>query len=155
MQTNLFLDLDGVMADFDAGFYNLFRRPPNSLPDDDMWALINAQPAFFYDLPMCAGALQFFCEISHFRPIVLTACPKLAYQRVAIQKRDWVHKYLGANVLVLPVMGRHNKKLFLQQAGDILIDDWAENCKGWAKAGGIAIHHQGDFAATKEKLYHG
>ncbi|MBU6475099.1 MAG: hypothetical protein KGQ70_03960, partial [Alphaproteobacteria bacterium] len=34
----------------------------------------------------------------------------------------------------------------------ILIDDSEKNIKEWEEAGGIGIHHKGDFAETLEEL---
>lgn len=86
----LYLDLDGVMADFDAHFRNLFGLDNRSMADDAMWARINSHPTFFFDMPPCAGALEFFAEIGRYSPIILTACPKSNYENAARQKRAWV-----------------------------------------------------------------
>ena len=51
----LFIDLDGVMADFDGAFPAVFGLDHRSLADDDMWLHINGHPSFFRDLPPMAG----------------------------------------------------------------------------------------------------
>lgn len=137
----LYLDLDGVMANFDLHFHATFRAFPKEFPDQEMWDNINSHPSFFRDLPVMDGALDFFESIRLLNPIILTACPKTNYQNAARQKREWVREHLGADVMVLPVMGGHNKPLFMHAAGDILIDDWDRNVGEWSKAGGTAILH--------------
>jgi len=120
-----------------------------------MWAKINAHPSYFEDMPMCPGAADFFAEIQRLSPIILTACPRTNYAHVAGQKRRWVRKHLGSDVTVLPIMGGHNKHLFMNAPGDVLIDDYEKNCAPWRKSGGVAILHT-SFAETRAALaaYH-
>ena len=150
--TRLYLDLDGVMADFDAHFPVVFGLDHRSLADDDMWAQINSHKSYFRDMPMCPGALNFWREVESLNPIILTACPKSNYQHVAIQKREWCREHLSADVTVLPVMGGRNKWLFMHKPGDILIDDYEKNIKPWNAAGGVGILHTG-FEETRAQLY--
>lgn len=147
----VFLDLDGVMADFDAHFPATFGIDHRELPDETMWRMIHTHPSYFLDMPLCEGAVDFFNDIFHLRPVILTACPRSDYARVAAQKRAWVRKYLSTEVLMLPVMGGANKPLFMHAAGDILIDDHKRNTRVWAEAGGVAILHR-DFPTTLTEL---
>jgi hypothetical protein len=151
MRRRIYLDLDGVMADFDAHFPALFGISHKSMLDDDMWATINSHPSYFLDMPPCAGALDFFETIRGQQPIILTACPRTNYANSAKQKRQWVRNHLGSDIHVLPVMGGSNKPLFMHAAGDILIDDFERNTKVWEKAGGLAILHT-DFETTRDAL---
>lgn len=147
----IYLDLDGVMADFDAHFPAMFGINHKDMLDDDMWAQINAHPSYFRDMPVCPGALNFFSVIEEMNPIVLTACPKSNYAHAARQKREWVREHLGSHVTVLPVMGGSSKPLFMHAAGDILIDDFERNTKAWAHAGGVPILHR-NFSQTIKDL---
>jgi len=148
----LYIDLDGVMADFDGAFPAIFGLDHRSLADDEMWGHINSHPSFFRDLPPMAGALDFFRSVEHLNPVILTACPKSNYPHVAAQKRAWVRAHLSQTCLVLPVLGGRHKPLFMHQAGDVLIDDFGKNCAAWTAAGGIAIKHEGDWATTRSAL---
>lgn len=147
----LYLDLDGVMADFDAHFLSVFGSGHRGMADDAMWERINAHPSYFLDMPLCHGAQEFFASIRHLDPIILTACPRTNYAHVATQKRAWVRKHLSATATVLPVMGGRNKALFMDAPGDILIDDFARNLKPWSDAGGVSILHT-NFAETAHAL---
>lgn len=147
----VYLDLDGVMADFDAHFPALFGVDHRHMLDDDMWAQINSHPSYFRDMPVCQGAVEFFRSVEALNPIILTACPKSNYAHAARQKREWVREHLGTNVTVLPVMGGSNKPLFMHAKGDILIDDFDRNTIAWVKAGGTAILHR-SFAQTAISL---
>lgn len=152
--TTLYVDLDGVMADFDGAFPSVFGLDHRSLADEEMWGHINSHVSFFRDLPPMAGAIDFFRSIEHLNPVILTACPKSNYAHVAAQKRAWVREHLSQTCLVLPVMGGRHKPLFMHQPGDILIDDWGKNCEAWTEAGGVAIKHEGDWADTRVALAH-
>jgi hypothetical protein len=147
----LYLDLDGVMADFDAHFPSVFGLDHKSMADDAMWERINSHESYFLDMPPCPGAVEFFGDISFLKPIILTACPKSNYAHVAQQKRQWVHRHLCPSLTVLPVMGGRNKWLFMHQPGDLLIDDFAKNLVPWTKAGGVSLLHT-DFATTSCEL---
>lgn len=156
---NLYLDMDGVLADFNAGFELLFgmrtetfRQMHGEQADDVMWPTINAHPDFFRDLPPCQGALEFFKGVRHLAPAILTACPKVNYPHVASLKREWVQQHLGHDITVLPVMGGRNKPLFMHSKGDILIDDHIKNINAWNAAGGIGILHNGVWARTMGAL---
>ena len=138
----LYLDLDGVFADFDAAFPAVFGLDHRTMADDAMWERINAHPSFFADLPMCSGADVMWWAFEHLQPTILTACPRTNYAHVARQKRAWVQRYFGADVTVLPVLGGHNKPLFMHAPGDVLVDDFEKNCTAWAKEGGVAVLHR-------------
>lgn len=148
----IYVDLDGVMADFDAAFPTLFGLDHRLLADDEMWRHINNHPSFFRDLPPMQGAVAFFHSIHHLNPVILTACPKSNYPLAAMQKRQWVREHLSATCLVLPVLGGRHKPLFMHQPGDVLIDDFEANCDAWTAAGGVAIRHAGDWTATRHAL---
>ena len=147
----IFLDLDGVMADFEGHFLNEFGVPHDSFNDSDMWEKINSVQNYFLDMPMMEGATDFFQYLEKYNPIILTACPRSNYQAAAIQKRKWVRKNLSEYIMILPILGGKNKAMFMHQEGDILIDDMSKNCNSWSEHGGYAIMHN-DFENTKTQL---
>lgn len=162
----LFLDLDGVMADFDAGFERAFGEPIKEFKsrytserdcDDAMWPMIHGQPTFFRDLPPCTGAIGFLLWLTWHgalpQPTILTACPKTNYESAARQKREWVREHLGEHLTVLPVQGGRNKPLFMHAPGDVLIDDYRRNVDAWTAEGGVGILHR-NFRDTKLELQH-
>lgn len=155
----LYLDLDGVFADFDAHYAALFGHYHKAIPDDELWGKINAAPSFFRDMPMCPESYGFFLDVKRrymwgtFGDIaVLTACPKSNYAHVARQKREWVREHLHPSLTVLPVAGGSSKPLFMHDKGDILIDDFERNTSAWEAAGGRSILHTGNFNATYAAL---
>jgi 5'(3')-deoxyribonucleotidase len=148
----IFLDSDGVCADFDALYEAEFGHAPNAVHDDQMWANINAHGNFFSSLPLIDGTLDFIKKFQKTHNIViLTACPKSDYQRAATQKKAWFKTIVDPDLIVLPVLGGKNKYLFMQKPGDVLIDDFAKNIAPWNEAGGFGIVHT-DWATTTEAL---
>lgn len=148
----IYLDLDGVMADFDRYFVEQFNVSNKTLDDNTMWKWINGHGNFFSNLPLCEGAIDFFNEIKHLDVTILTSCPKMNYTVAAVQKRAWVYRNLSSTIPVIPMLGGKNKCLFMHSPGDILIDDMFEkNCIPWAEHGGIAIHHR-NFELTRDAL---
>lgn len=151
MKTRLYIDLDGVMADFDKYFLQQFGIESNKLDDPTLWKWINGHGNFFLNLPLCEGAIDFFKSVAHLNPTILTACPKSNYTIAAVQKRQWVYKHLNNDITVIPMMGGKNKCLFMHSPGDVLIDDFEKNCIPWREHGGIAIHHK-NFSDTSKQI---
>ncbi|MCK8787492.1 hypothetical protein M0638_24275 [Roseomonas sp. NAR14] len=77
----LFLDLDGVLADFDRGVRTVTGRPPEELPLPAMWRALARHPDFFDTLEFMADAeaLWRFCAPHH--PTVLTGLPLGSWAR--------------------------------------------------------------------------
>lgn len=138
----IYLDLDGVMADFDTHFVEYFGVDPQSLDDDVMWKKINSYHDFYANLPLMKDAMELFDFVKWENVTILTACPKSNYKNAAIQKRAWVRKHLSESITVIPMMGGVNKALFMHEPGDILIDDMEKNCKAWEELCGKAIVHK-------------
>lgn len=133
----LFLDLDGVLADFDRGVLAVAGRPPGELPARRMWTALAAHPDFFGTLePMPdAGALWSFC--APHRPTILTGLPLGGW--AAAQKRAWVARVLGADVEVETCMSREKHRR--SGPGRVLVDDRADLEGPWTAAGGDFVRH--------------
>lgn len=133
----LFLDLDGVLADFDRGVREVTGKPPEDLSLKAMWAALARAPRFFETLEFMhdAEALWRFCEPHH--PTILTGLP--LGSRAPAQKRRWVARMLGAHVPVITCMSREKPRW--SGRGHVLVDDRASAREGWERKGGTFIHH--------------
>lgn len=151
--STIFLDLDGVMADFETYFEQYFGIRHDSVDDNKMWEMIHNHGHFFRNLPPMAGAVEFYEVLKAYgrNVMILTGCPRKNYDIAATQKKEWVAEHLDPDVHVLPVIGGKNKHLFLHRKNDILIDDFEKNILPWQKAGGIGIIHT-SFEKTKTEL---
>lgn len=155
LKRQIYLDLDGVMFDFEGHYLSLFGHTHDSVSDSEMWKNIHNHGHFFKDIPLYEGAYDFFAHLVERYGTaniqILTACPKSDYTNAARYKREAVREHLSIFVKVLPMLHGKNKVLFMHEPGDILIDDFEKNIKPWNEAGGFGILHK-NFEDTKTQL---
>lgn len=137
----LFVDLDGVLADFDTAFEKLFKRKPNrSNPDPEgMWDTMRAKGDFFASMPVMPEAYQLWFGLLrlHPNPIILTGAPP-EIPDAAEQKRAWVRKHFGC---VNVIADKSKNKCLYAKPGDVLLDDWTKYQHLWVAAGGTFVHY--------------
>ena len=152
----IFLDMDGVVADFDTFVSGLLGRPigwHNSKGDLSIeeWAKISAVDRLYYHLPLMPDATKLVAYVkslsTRFNVQFLTAIPRRTTVPTARDdKQAWVDKYFpGMRMDIGPYS--HDKQKWCMP-GDILIDDRPSNIEEWRRAGGFAIFHQGDVDET-------
>ena len=133
----LYVDLDGVLADFDTGYERAFGVRPDKAKDDVDWNLVRGRPGFYRDLPPMPDLPALWTRISRYQPIILTGVPRNVPE-AADNKRAWVNIWLSGT-LVIPT--RSAEKATYARPGDVLIDDWEKYRGLWEKAGGVWITH--------------
>ena len=144
----LFLDLDGVLADFDRGVQAVTGSRLEALPLRAMWQALAREPRFFETLEFMADALDLWRFSEPHRPTILTGLPLGAW--APEQKRRWVARMLGAHVPVITCMSREKGRY--SGPGHVLVDDRASAREGWERAGGVFVHHRdaaGSIAALR------
>jgi 5'-nucleotidase len=154
----LFLDMDGVVADFDKYAYNtLGLIPSNGMYTPEVWQRLADNPRMYRDLPKTYYADKLvhtcrkFCRENNFELYFLTAVPKGNDIHWAFfDKVNWAQLYFND----IPVhFGPFSKDKHTHcKPGDILIDDRKSNIEEWKNAGGVAIHHT-NFEDTVIDLY--
>src|SRR5579859_1030959 len=135
----IFVDLDGVLADFDEGAKQMLGITTHRDAEPvGLWRAISHRPNFFADLPMMPEAKRLWAGILQFdpTPIVLTGVPMI--QGVCEQKTRWVRQHLG---LFQVVCTPSRDKWKAARPGDILIDDWLKYAPLWMRAGGIFVQY--------------
>ena len=137
--TQVFVDLDGVLADFYQGCFNLTGRIIDQFTEDDaLWDAIRAHGNFYYELPVMHDAMELWGGLKSHLPRVLTGIP-YSIPNVSTQKRLWVQECIDRHATVITCRSRD--KYLHGEPGDILIDDRLKYSKYWVNMGGIFVHH--------------
>lgn len=135
----LFVDMDGVLADFDAGYEQRFGVLSCKGADNVDWALVRRTPGFYRDLPPMPDFDELWNGISRYRPIILTGVPR-SVEEAADNKRAWVDRVIGKDQPMIACASK-DKSLHMRAPGDVLIDDWEKYRHVWIGRGGRWITH--------------
>lgn len=146
----LFVDMDGVLADFDRGYGERFEERASKLTDNVDWEAVRSTPGFFRDLPPMADLGELWAGVERFKPIILTGVPSSVPEAVE-NKRAWVAKHLGPDIHVIGC--RSSDKCLHGKPGDVLIDDWTKYQRKWVSMGGHWITHT-SAAESLDQLAH-
>lgn len=154
-QYSVFVDLDGVLCDFDKALYDLTGNHRADSKLEDNWDMIKkAGVAFWEYMPWMKGGKDLWRYLTMFvAPVLLSAVPHPRYGHGEIPSRGknmWVRRELG-NYQVITCL-RKQKKAFADRH-NILIDDKRENIDEWKRAGGIGILHT-NTSTTIHQLEH-
>ena len=131
--------MDGVLVDFDKGYYELtgHKLDGEHRTDEHFWDPINeAGYDFWINLEWMSDGKRLWKYIEKYNPQLLSAPSRQNESRVA--KHDWVNKELPNTQLILR-SAKHKKDFAAKN--HILIDDRIDNIQDWRDAGGIGIHH--------------
>jgi 5'(3')-deoxyribonucleotidase len=153
----LYLDMDGVVADFDEYAARTLGVPPSQgIYPDETWYKLATNARLYRDLIPTPYASQLvyqceqFCNKKQYDLKFLTAVPKGNDVPWAFyDKVYWARNYFAT----IPVMfGPFSKDKHVHcQPGDILIDDRRSNIEEWRNSGGIGILHK-DYTDTINQL---
>lgn len=139
---HVFVDLDGVLVDFEGGYEVSFGHKHNSVSEWMMWKNITSKEDHWETMPKMPNFDELWDHIKQFNPTVLTGCPRSGYKAAAEGKVKWCKEHLGESTPVITCYSRHKPKHMINP-GDVLIDDMERNCERWREAGGIAILYDG------------
>lgn len=142
----LYLDCDGVLADFDRGATELLGMPPRVYEKrrgiGAFWRELARHPDFYGSLPLMPDAMELFDAVRHLHPVILTGLPRGTW--AAPQKVRWAAEHFqDTRILTVMAVDKRNHA----QQGDILVDDQVKHAHLWEGAGGIFVHHR-DAAST-------
>ncbi len=145
----LFLDLDGVLADFDAGVQALLGMSAEVFQEKHgrsaFWRSLAKAKDFYASLPQMADANQLFDALAHLRPTILTGLPIGKW--AAPQKVRWVEAHFPGTP-VITTMAR-DKHLHMNP-GDVLVDDRKTHRATYEAAGVRFVHHKNASSTLAE-----
>jgi len=146
----LFLDLDGVLVDFDAGIIDILGRPPDGgprgkpIPPGLMWSSAARAESFYEHLNWMPDGRQLWEFAKALSPIILSGLPRGSW--AAPQKRAWCERELGPLVPVELCMSREKPERAeaLTPVGvrPVLVDDRESLAEPFERAGGIFLLHR-------------
>jgi hypothetical protein len=138
----LFLDCDGVLADFDRYATALLGMPPREFEARHgirrFWSRIAGDPDFFFNLPLMPDARELWDAVAHLQPVILTGLPHGNW--AAPQKMRWAAKHFPEARMI--TTQARAKRDHMEQPGDILVDDLLKYRALWEEAGGVFVHHR-------------
>lgn len=151
LSPQVFLDCDGVLADFDAYATAYFGMNPREyerqMGSERFWAELEAKGDFYRNLPLMADARQLVDGVRHLSPTILTGCPRGNWAEA--QKAAWAAEHFPGVPLVTC---RSSEKRLHARPGDVLIDDWHQHRARWIEMGGVWISHT-DAASSLAALW--
>ncbi|MEO7505029.1 MAG: hypothetical protein ABIT69_07595 [Sphingomicrobium sp.] len=141
-QPKLFLDCDGVLADFDAGARLVLGGMTPAQYEErhsrrEFWQRLARTPDFYAGLPLMPDARTLFDAVAHLNPTILTGLPVGTW--AAPQKVAWAAEHFPG-VPIITCMARD--KVRYMKAGDVLVDDRDQHRGTWEEAGGVFVHHK-------------
>lgn len=140
--SRLFLDCDGVLADFDGAFRERFGLTPREYEAKHgrsaFWRDLRRQaPQFYLFLPLKDDARELFDALAHLEPTILTGCPGGGWAEP--QKVAWAGVHFPGTPIITC---RARDKPDHCQPGDVLVDDQARHRDPWTEAGGVFVLHR-------------
>lgn len=119
---DLFIDMDGVLCDFEKRIYQIY---PNAINADEeefkrIVDIAQATPGFYRSLPPMPGAIEAFKKLSTKYDVYILSAPSWADAHSYSEKREWVNDHLGDEYAYRKLILTHNKGHF---RGKALIDD--------------------------------
>jgi hypothetical protein len=150
MKRQLYLDCDGVLADFDKGATAVLGMPPKAFEKRHglgrFWAKLATAPDFYFSLPLLPDAMRLYDAVKHLGPVILTGLPRGNW--AADQKVRWAAQHFPG-VRIITTMARDKRDH--AKEGDVLVDDQLRHRERWEEVGGVFVHHK-DAASTIEAL---
>jgi hypothetical protein len=155
MRKQIYLDCDGVLADFDRGAEKILGAPAGVFErrhgPGEFWKRLARAPEFFDSLEPLPDAMELYEAVGHLNPIILTGLPRGNWAEP--QKRRWAERHFpGVEVITTSAALKREHC----HPGDVLVDDRDKYRHLWEQAGGVFIHHtsaQASIQALKDEGY--
>ena len=141
IQPRLFLDADGVLADFDRGACELLGMKPKAFiakhGRGEFWKRLAKATNFYGSLHEIPDARVLFEGVKHLSPTILTGLPLGPW--AAPKKIEWAADHFPG-VPIITCMARDKHKHM--HPGDVLVDDREKHRAEYEAAGAVFVHHK-------------
>ena len=137
----LFLDADGVLADFDRGAKELLGMSPRQFiarhGRGEFWKRLAGAKNFYGLLFEMPDARRLFDAVKHLEPTILTGLPLGSW--AAPQKVEWAAEHFpGVPIITCLASDKHRH----MHPGDVLVDDREKHRQAYEAAGVVFVHHK-------------
>lgn len=147
-QYELFVDLDGVLANFAGAAEREFGYDCDAVDPAILWKDISNWEKmgkkwgykWYRDLDLLPDAMQLWLYIQKYNPAILSATGH-SIKDAGQQKEEWVRQHIPGNPKVHIVTYSGHKANQYASENRILIDDSERSINPWRRAGGIGILH--------------
>jgi 5'(3')-deoxyribonucleotidase len=153
-EPRLFLDADGVLADFDGGVRRLLGMSSRAFEAKHgrgaFWKRLANANNFYGTLAKMPDAQLLFDGVKHLKPTILTGLPLGNW--AAPQKVEWAAEHFPG-VPIITCMARDKHKHM--HPGDVLVDDRENHRTAYEAAGVVFVHHKNaeDSLRQLAKIY--
>jgi 5'(3')-deoxyribonucleotidase len=144
MKNKIYMDFDGVLADFNKGYKDFFGRDAKKDDSFTVKQFCYTKPHFYRDLPINPKGLELFYKLKDKYEIIFLTTPMEGMIFCKIDKLTWVKENLGDYTVYFS----DNKSEYVEDEESVLIDDMDYNLIPWSEAGGTAIK----FPQSDEKI---
>lgn len=140
-EPRLFLDADGVLADFDYGVRQLLGMRAKDYIERHgratFWERLASAPNFYGTLIEMPDARILFDGVKHLMPTILTGLPIGSW--AAPQKVEWAAEHFpGVPIITCLACDKH----LHMHPGDVLVDDREKHRAAYEAAGVVFVHHK-------------
>jgi hypothetical protein len=140
-EPRLFLDADGVLADFDHGAQRLLGMTPKAFIAKHgrgaFWRRLANARNFYGSLPEMPDAQLLFTAVKHLKPTILTGLPMGNW--AAPQKVEWAAEHFPG-VPIITCMARDKHKHMHRV--DVLVAGREKHRVAYEAAGVVFVHHR-------------
>ena len=138
MKFHVYIDMDGVLADFDKQIDILSDGNHPGKGSNDVWKYV--KPGFFESLPKMSDADMLWDGLVHFNPTILTATG-YSLKTAGREKTLWGNQRYTQHVITCTKAVDKYKVIDTPLHQSILIDDRHKAIDPWCANGGIGILH--------------
>jgi hypothetical protein len=148
VRRQIYLDCDGVLADFDKSAEAIFGMPPDVFEErygtKAFWAPLARADGFFKHLDLMPDALELYAAVRAKGPIILTGMPEGRWAEP--QKRAWAARHFPGVPMITTMAALKREHC---HPGDVLVDDRDQHRQLWEDAGGLFILHRSAKASIE------